>query len=128
MVFNAFLSFAMEDIFSVCLFRAQAKNKKLPLEFRDHSVKEPFDERWKTQVTEKINRCSLTICLIGNDTFKSEAVNWELKKSLQMEKGLMGVYLVNSNSRLPSILIQNSIKVVTWKLDLIMSEIRKVAK
>ena len=115
MTYNVFLSFSMDDIFRVCLFRAQAKNKQLPLEFRDHSVKEPFDERWKTQVSEKINRCSLTICLIGDKTYKSEAVNWELEKSLQLGKGLMGVYLIDSNPRLPSTLIINSIKVVPWK-------------
>lgn len=82
MAYNVFLSFAMEDKRLVDLFRGQAKNDRLPLEFRDHSIKEPFDWAWKTQCEEKIRRCSLTICLVGHRTYQSEAVNWEIYKSV----------------------------------------------
>jgi len=66
MAYNVFLSFAMEDKTLVDLLRGQAKNEHLPLEFRDHSIKEPFDWAWKIQCEEKIRRCSLTIGLVGS--------------------------------------------------------------
>jgi hypothetical protein len=127
LAYNVFLSFTMEDYLTVCFFRAQAKNDNLPLEFRDHSVKEPFENKWKTQVEEKINHCSLTICLIGNNTYKSEAVDWELSKTLELGKGLIGVCIVESNATIPRVLVESSIKPIIWKLNLIMQEIKRVA-
>lgn len=128
MSYNVFLSFAMEDKTLVDLFRGQASNERLPLEFRDHSIKEPFDQAWKTQCEEKIRRCSVTICLIGYKTYQSEAVNWEIRKSVELTKGLMGVYLVDGYSPLPEALKENSITPVRWKMDEIMDEIRRVAQ
>ncbi|MBA7495921.1 hypothetical protein ES702_06517 [subsurface metagenome] len=127
MVYNVFLSFAMEDKALVDLFRGQARNERLPLEFRDHSIKEPFDRAWKTQCEEKIRRCSITICLVSNNTYRSEAVNWEIRKSVELGKSLMGVYLVDGYPSLPEALRENSITPVRWKMDQIMNEIRRVA-
>jgi hypothetical protein len=128
MVYNVFLSFAMEDKALVDLFRGQAKNKRLPLEFRDHSIKEPFEREWKTQCEEKIRRCSLTICLVGEKTYQSEAVNWEIRKSVELGKGLMAVHLVGGYPPLPAALRENSITPVRWKMDEIMNEIMRVAR
>ena len=121
MAYNVFLSFAMEDKALVDLFRGQARNRRLPLEFRDYSIKEPFDSAWKTQCEERIRYCSLTICLVG-------AVNWEIRKSADLGKGIMAIYLVSEWVRLPEALKECSVKPVTWDMDEIMSEIRRVAK
>lgn len=128
MAYNVFLSFAMEDKALVDLFRGQARNRRLPLEFRDYSIKEPFDSAWKTQCEERIRYCSLTICLVGFETYKSEAVNWEIRKSADLGKGIMAIYLVSEWVRLPEALKECSVKPVTWDMDEIMSEIRRVAK
>ena len=45
MAIRAFLSFVQEDLNLVNLFRGQAKNERLDLEFADYSIKEPFDSR-----------------------------------------------------------------------------------
>jgi len=128
MAYNVFLSFAMEDKPLVDLFRGQVKNERLPLEFRDYSIKEPFDRAWKTKCEEQIRLCSLTICLVGYETYQSEAVNWEIHKSVELGKGLMAVYLVDGNPPLPEALRENSITPVRWKMDEIMNEIRRVAR
>ena len=127
MAYNVFLSFAMEDKVLVDLFRGQARNSLLPIEFRDHSIKEPFDRAWKTQFEEKIRKCSVTICLIGNRTYLSEAVNWEIRKSVELGKGLMAVYLTDLQPRLPEALRQYSVNPVRWNPDKIMEEMRTVA-
>jgi len=118
----------MEDKPLVELFRGHAKNERLPLEFRDHSIKEPFEQKWKTQCEEKIKRCSVTICLVGEKTYQSEAVNWEISKSVELGKGLMAVYLVEGYPPLPAALRENNITPVRWKLDEIMDEIKRVAR
>lgn len=124
---NVFLSFAMEDKKLVDLFRGQARNRRFLLSFRDHSVKEPFERAWKTQCEEKIRRCSLTICLVGYETYQSEPVNWEIRKSVEIGKGLMAVYIVLGRPRLPEALRENGVVPVPWKMDKIMDEIRRVA-
>ena len=121
---NVFLSFAMEDKKLVDLFRAQAKNRNLPLEFRDHSVKEPFEGAWKNRCEEKMRRCSLVICLVGDETYRSAPVNWEIRKAVELGKGLIAVDLVDGLPQLPEALGENSVVPVPWKMDKIMDEIR----
>jgi DNA-dependent RNA polymerase auxiliary subunit epsilon len=48
---RVFISFHMEDEAQVQLLRQQAKDERYNIEFIDYSIKEPFDERWKTQAT-----------------------------------------------------------------------------
>ena len=97
MAIRAFLSFVMEDYNLVNLFRGQAKNENSDLEFVDYSLKEPFDSRnadyIKQGITDRIRPATLTICLYGPTTYESKWVNWELNKTLDLSKPLMGVWL-----------------------------------
>jgi hypothetical protein len=94
---RAFLSFVEEDLTYVNLFRAQAKNEYSNLEFDDYSVKEPINsynsDYIKQQITAKIKYATLTVCLYGPTTHSSPWVNWELNKTLEMGKPIMGVWL-----------------------------------
>lgn len=94
---RAFLSFVEEDLNVVNLFRGQAKNDNLDLEFADYSIKEPFDSRNADYIargiTEQLRLASLTICLYGPTTYTSKWVDWELRKSVELGKPIMGVCL-----------------------------------
>lgn len=94
---RSFLSFVEEDLNLVNLFRGQAKNDNLDLEFADYSIKEPFDSRNADYIargiSSQIKLCSLTICLYGPTTYNSKWVDWELDKSIELGKPIMGVYL-----------------------------------
>lgn len=96
---RAFLSFVEEDLNLVNLFRGQAKNDNIDLEFADYSIKEPFDstnaDYIKRGITSQLNLASITICLYGPTTHTSSWVDWELRKSLEMGKPIMGVWLYN---------------------------------
>lgn len=120
---NVFLSFAMEDKTLVELFRGQAKNRNNDLEFNDHSVKEPFENAWKTNVKAKINRCTVVICLIGSNTWRSDAVNWEIEESLRQGKKIFGVRLNDNSWVYPTAITNNRINVVGWNLEQIMKEV-----
>jgi hypothetical protein len=99
MAIRAFLSFIEEDLDLVNLFRGQAKNKALDLEFDDYSVKEPINSRnadyIKQQITSQIKLATMTVCLYGPSTHTSEWVTWELNKTLELKKPIMGVRLYN---------------------------------
>jgi hypothetical protein len=127
MAYNVFLSFAMEDKDLVELFRGQARNRRLDLEFRDYSIKEPFDRAWKTNCERIIQMCSATICLVGESTYRSDAVDWEIRKSAELGKGIMAVYLGSTSVPLPPALRELGVRPVRWKMDEIMKELRDVA-
>jgi len=97
MIIRAFLSFVEEDLNLVNLFRGQAKSDKNELEFYDYSIKEPFDSRnadyIARNIADQIRHSSITICLYGPTTYKSQWVEWELNKALELGKPIMGVSL-----------------------------------
>lgn len=97
MAIRAFLSFVEEDLNLVNLFRGQAKNEACDLEFADYSLKQPFNSADADYIgrgiCDQLRRSTLTICLYGPTTYTSQWVNWELKKTIEMGKPLMGVYL-----------------------------------
>src|ERR1035438_10038289 len=97
MAVRSFLSFVEEDLNLVNLFRGQAKNERFDLEFADYSIKQPFDSENADYIgrgiLDQIRYSTLTICLYGPTTYTSKWVDWELKKTLDLKKPLMGVCL-----------------------------------
>jgi hypothetical protein len=126
--YNVFLSFATEDKPLVELFRGQAKSQNTDLELRDYSIKEPFDYAWKTNCERIIRMCSVTICLVGRSTYKSAAVDWEIRKSAQLGKGILAVYLEDGDVRIPQVLRELNVRPVRWQIDSIMKRLEQVAK
>ncbi len=128
MSYDVFLSFTMEDKDLVELFRGQVKNRRPDLNLRDYSIKEPFETLWKTKCEQIIRMCLSTICLIGRNTYKSEAVDWELRKSVELGKAIMGVYLESSNVSLPKVLSGLGVHAAPWQMDKIVKELDRVAR
>ena len=121
---RAFISFHIEDEPQVDLLRHQAKDERFDLEFTDYSVKEPFDEKWKTQCTERIQKSSVVIVMIGKDTFSREAVLWEVNKAYELGKPVIGVRIYkDENHTVPEPMRQNRAKIVNWKMEEIQQAI-----
>lgn len=116
---NVFISFATEDMDEVNLLRAQAKNDNNDIEFNDHSVREPYDsvqtEYIKRKISERINRASVTVVYISNDTAQSKWVKWEVEKSLELGKKVVAVHSGSRfNGTEPKWISDNGIKAVAW--------------
>lgn len=128
---HAFLSFVVEDKDLVTLFRGQARNKNSDLEFNDYSVTVPFNSEdadyIRSRITERIKDASITICLIGEDTHKSSWVEWEIGKSDNLGKRLLGVRLHSSSNRdrAPQALIDATARIVNWDIDDIVNFIEQ---
>jgi DNA-directed RNA polymerase subunit L len=122
---RVFISFHIEDKYQVNLLRYQSKNSD-QLEFTDYSVKEPFDEKWKTQCTERIRQSSVLVVAIGEDTHKREAVLWEIKKAHELDKPVIGMRIYrDKNHVIPAPMKKNGDTVISWNLDDLQSEIDK---
>lgn len=123
---NVFISFHMEDEAQVGLLRHQAKNEKFNLEFRDYSVKKPFDNKWKTRCEERIEQTSITIVMIGPETYKRPAVLWEINKSYELGKKVVGVRIrKDKNDPIPGPLLRHNAKIINWNMEEIQHELDK---
>ncbi|WP_417247424.1 TIR domain-containing protein [Celeribacter sp.] len=116
---NVFISFATEDLNEVNLLRGQAKNQNSDLEFNDHSVRVPYDsdraQYIKAKITERINRSSVCVVFVSDDTAQSNWVKWEVDQSLKLGKKVVAVYSQNNKPKtMPEWFSKNNIKSVKW--------------
>jgi len=114
---NVFISFNTDDEWAVNLLRSQAKDERFDVEFRDYSIKDPFENAWKTQAEEIINLTSVTIVMIGRDTASREAVNWEVRKAHELGKKVIGVRIYrDENLPIPTEMKTYGDPVINWDI------------
>ena len=114
---NVFISFDVDDEHMINLLRHQAKNNRFPFKFRDYSVKDPFDKRWKDEVSNLIGLTSAVIVAIGRNTHKSKAVNWEIKEAHHQRKMIIGVRLHrNKKHKIPPTMYSDE-DIINWDTD-----------
>ena len=113
-----FLSFHYEDRNQVGGFRLMSHNPNVKLDFADVSVRAAINSEQgaylRKVITEKISRCSVIVCLIGNGTAWREWVEWELQTGLRMGKGICGVRLKDSRGTAPELLRRIGAPVAAW--------------
>jgi DNA-directed RNA polymerase subunit L len=123
---RVFISFHVEDEVQVNLLRHQAKNSD-QLEFTDYSVKEPFDDKWKTRCTERIKQSSVVVIAIGEDTHTREAVLWEIKKAHELGKPVIGMRIYSDKyHKVPQPMKDHGDKVLPWKLEALQAELHRI--
>jgi len=113
---RVFISFAAEDSSARDFLVGQAKNKETPFEFVDMSVKEPWDEKWKTQCRTKIKGCDGVIALLSKKTYNAEGARWEMNCANEEKKPLLGVHIhKDDKGAIPPELAGK--KVIEWTWD-----------
>ena len=106
MAANAFISFDHDDQRQVGGFRLLKSNPKHPLDFHDHSLKEPVLARSgkplkyppsnprskpvRDDIIRRFNRASKLVVLIGDATCSSEWVTWEINTFYDLKCQLSG--------------------------------------
>ena len=116
----------MDDEAQVDLLRHQAKDERFDLEFSDYSVKEPFDEKWKTNCTERIDQSSVVVVMIGEETHQREAVLWEINKAHELGKHVIGVRIYkDADHPIPEPMKQNGARIVNWNMEEIQNAINE---
>jgi hypothetical protein len=94
---RVFIAFAIEDEITKYLFTGQAKNKKVPFDFIDMSIKEPYDEKWKTKCRARIRSCDGFIALISKHTENSDGELWEIDCAKEEKIPIFGIYINDSS-------------------------------
>lgn len=117
--YNVFISFASEDLNDVNMLRGQAKNENSDIEFNDWSLKEPFDskdaEYIKRGIRERMRQCSVIVVYISDNTADSKWVDWEVRESIALGKGVVAMYKGDKKpARLPKAVVDIKAPVVPW--------------
>ncbi|MBK7538030.1 MAG: hypothetical protein IPI49_22185 [Myxococcales bacterium] len=123
---RVFIAFAIEDKTSRDFLVGQSKNESTPFEFVDMSVKEPWDEKWKTNCRSRIKGCDGVIVLVSKNTTKGDGALWEASCAKAEGRRLLGVYCSADNrpTSLPAEL--SGIKIVNWTWDNIATFIKSL--
>lgn len=125
---RVFISFHIEDEVRVNLLRHQARTSDL-IEFIDYSVKEPFDDKWKTRCTERIKQSSVVVVAIGEETHTRPAVLWEIQKAHELGKPVIGMRIYSDkNHKIPQPMIEHGDKVLPWKLSALQAELDRIQR
>jgi len=114
---RVFISFAIEDANLRDMLVGQAKNDKSPFEFVDMSVKEPWDDSWKTRCRTKIKGCDGMIIIVTKNTKNASGQLWEAKCAKEESvprKGIWG-HSDDKPASLPDEL--SSVSIVNWTWD-----------
>ena len=130
---NVFISFVSEDINDVNLLRGQAKNESSDIEFNDWSLREPFDSRRaeyiKKGIKDRIERSSITLVYVSEHTADSKWVDWEIRESVRMGKGVIAVHKGESPpQKIPNALTELKIPIIPWTQKGIAASIEKASK
>lgn len=116
---RVFLSYSYEDIQQVRGLKLLLANPNYDLDFYDESLGTAVDSQdanyIKSVIGDKIRRSSVTVCLIGNDTYKSKWVNWELQKSVEEGNKLIAMALKGiDNATLPALIKEKQLTFHAW--------------
>ncbi|MEO7100018.1 MAG: TIR domain-containing protein [Luteolibacter sp.] len=90
---RAFISFEMEDKWARDFIVQHARDKNNDVSFHDYSVQDPFDSKWKTECSKRMALTKGTIVLIGETTWKSEAVLWEIAETARQDNYLFAIQI-----------------------------------
>ncbi|HSS41880.1 MAG TPA: TIR domain-containing protein [Solirubrobacterales bacterium] len=122
MASRAFVSFEMEDRWARDFLAQHARDKRIPFEFLDYSIKEPFESKWKTNARARIGITKGTIVLIGPSTARADAVLWEINETLRQGHPLFGIQINKDRTYQTPAGVS---RVVRWNFQMIAAELAR---
>lgn len=121
---SVFISYHNKDQHAKELLKAQSKNKNINLQFSDQSVNKPFNSKWKTKTKPKIQKASTTVVMVGKDTCRRKAVQWEIKQSRKDSNKIVAIQIhKDKHHRLPPGIKKS--EEIEWETDTLSRRLKK---
>ena len=123
MAVKTFLSFRGEDHFKVWTLRNLADFKNVPFEMDDKSLRDAIDSRddayIRSIIRPKIKACTICVCLVGENTFRSRKwVPWEIELAIEEGKQIIAMKFKDTpNATTPAILTNYGIIPHAWDVN-----------
>ena len=111
---RVFIAFAKEDEKYRDFLSGQTKLEKSSFEFVDMSIKEPFDEKWKTSCRTRIKGCDGLVALISKNTAKADGELWEIKCGYDEKIPVMLMWVNDDRPGVPALIKDKRINVWSW--------------
>src|SRR2546430_11945732 len=112
-----FSSFAVEDKIYRDFLVGQARNERSPFEFVDMSVKQPWDNAWKTNCRTRVKGCDGMVALVSKNTASATGQLWEVKCAREETVPIRGIY-VDANNKPATLPAEfTSVRVMYWTWD-----------
>ncbi|HVJ34867.1 MAG TPA: TIR domain-containing protein [Terriglobia bacterium] len=92
-----FVAFAIEDERQRDFLKGQSLHTNSPFEYIDMSVKEAYDEEWKTKVRTRIRRSDGVIALVSKSSLNSSGQKWEIACAKAEGKKVRGIWAYTSD-------------------------------
>ncbi len=129
---NVFISFASEDLDEVNHLRAEAVSEDNDWEFSDRVLQEPFEgaraEYIKRGIRERIRQASVTLVYVSANTAASGWVDWEIRESIMLGKGVIAMHSGDvPPQNLPSAIPEFGFRVIPWRYSQLISAIDEAA-
>lgn len=123
---RAFISFDYDDVKYRDFLVGQARNPLSPIKIDDWSLREAFDERWKTQCRDRIKKSGIVIQLVGKNTHNAQGAVWEVKCAKEEGIPVFGVHINKKNKgKIPESL--RGSQVIEWSWDGIANMVNRLA-
>jgi hypothetical protein len=106
-----FIAFAIEDVRMRDFLKGQSLLTNSPFEYIDMSVKEAYDEDWKSKVRTRIKRSDGVILLISKNSLSSTGQKWEIACAKEEGKKILAIWAYNEDS---TEIAGISVKAWTW--------------
>lgn len=128
-----FISHRGEDKAQVRGFILLRWNINVDFAFFDRSLVDPVkseDPNYiRKCIRDKMYGTSVTVVLIGNNTYKSKWVRWEIEESVDRRNGLLGIKLKGkSSARIPDALKNCGARVINWEPSIFADAIEKATQ
>lgn len=81
--------------------------------FEDASVDVPYVDDWKAPATAILESCAGVVCFVGEDTHRSEPVDWEIREACRLGKPLV-VTSLSDRYQPPPACKELQIEVARW--------------
>lgn len=87
-----FIAFAIEDERLRDFLKGQSLLTNSPFEYIDMSVKQAYDEDWKSKVRARIKRSDGVIVLVSKNSLNSSGQKWEIQCAKEERKKILGIW------------------------------------
>lgn len=121
-----FISYAYQsDSHYKKLLVAWDKNDMFDVSFYDGSVTEPVNSTKagpiKRVISNKIFKSTHLLCIVGSETYKSNWVEWEIRKAVELNKKIIAVKIEKTNQTPTALLGVGAV----WALSFNLKAIKK---
>ena len=81
--------------------------------FDDVSKAVPISENWQVVATSILQSCDAVVCLVGKDTYASEAIAWEIREAHRLNKPLV-IVRMSPEHTIPPVCDELHMPAIDW--------------